>query len=111
MNRSLRPAVFVVLLALAGGASAYLFFRWASRPEPVKTVDLDGIRPPAPHPAVGADAAKRAQGHYLAGVVFYQKKDYQKAHDEWIQALRFDPDHADAKASLQRLKTLYGVGE
>lgn len=54
------------------------------------------------------EAARQSQQHYLSGMVYYQKGDYEKARDEWLLAKQFDPANTDAEAGLVRLEKLYG---
>jgi hypothetical protein len=63
---------------------------------------------PAPARAPG-DAPGRSQQHYLAGVVQYQKGDYDAARREWKKALDLDPSNDDARIGLDKLDKLFGV--
>ena len=49
---------------------------------------------------------RRSQQHYLSGVIYYDKGDYAKAREEWVLALRIDPDNVDAAAGLARVDRL-----
>ncbi|MBI5622575.1 MAG: radical SAM protein [Elusimicrobia bacterium] len=51
---------------------------------------------------------RSSQQHYLSGVVFFQKGDYEKARNEWALALRLDPGNEDAMAGIKRVSELYG---
>ena len=55
------------------------------------------------------DDARRSQQHYLSGVVYYQKGDYEKARKEWKDSLRLDPNNQEAKAGVERIEKLYGI--
>lgn len=67
---------------------------------------------PAAAPAAGPseDARRSSQQHYLSGVIFFQKGDYEKAREEWNLALQLDPSNSDARAGLERIEKLYGGG-
>jgi tetratricopeptide (TPR) repeat protein len=41
-----------------------------------------------------------AEEHYRSGVKFYNKGEYGSARKEFLTALRYNPDHANAKAKL-----------
>ena len=41
-----------------------------------------------------------AEEHYKNGVKFYNKGDYPQARKEFLTALRYNPEHANAKAKL-----------
>lgn len=63
----------------------------------------------APAPAAAsADNKHASEQHYLSGVIFFQKADYEKARNEWSLALQLDPSNSDAKAGLERIERLYG---
>ncbi len=66
---------------------------------------------PAAPPPSSEEAKKSSQQHYLSGVIFFQKGDYEKARDEWSLALQLDPSNSDAKAGLDRIEKLYGGGQ
>lgn len=70
---------------------------------------------PRKAPPQTAAAAPKASGgamdsrqHYLSGIVFFQKGDYEKARAEWLEARRLDPANKDAVAGLERIEKLYG---
>ena len=54
------------------------------------------------------EAARQSQQHYLSGMVYFQKGDYEKARDEWLLAKQLDPTNADAEAGLEHIDKLYG---
>ena len=56
-------------------------------------------------PAAPTEAARAADQIYLEGVVFYQKGDYEKAHERWLACGERD---ANCRAGLERLEKLYG---
>lgn len=65
----------------------------------------------APKPAMTSEEAKKSsQQHYLSGVIFFQKGDYEKAKDEWSLSLQLDPSNSDAKAGLDRIEKMYNGG-
>jgi tetratricopeptide (TPR) repeat protein len=41
-----------------------------------------------------------AEEHYKSGIKFYNKGEYSSARKEFLTALRYNPDHANAKAKL-----------
>jgi tetratricopeptide (TPR) repeat protein len=49
---------------------------------------------------------RSSRQHYLAGAASYDKGDYAKAREEWSEAVRIDPDNADAAAGLARVERL-----
>jgi tetratricopeptide (TPR) repeat protein len=69
-----------------------------------KTPDA-GVAVPA---GVSSDNKHASEQHYLSGVIFFQKADYEKARNEWNLALQLDPSNSDAKAGLERIERLYG---
>jgi tetratricopeptide (TPR) repeat protein len=71
-----------------------------------------------PTPAAGAtpgatsDTAKQqSEQAYLSGVIYYQKGDYEKARDKWLNAKQLDPSNTDAVAGLEKIEKLYGAGQ
>lgn len=62
----------------------------------------------APPGAASEDNKRSSQQHYLSGVIFFQKGDYEKAKNEWSLALQLDPGNSDAKSGLDRIDKLYG---
>lgn len=67
--------------------------------------------PTAPSVAPGAvseESRRSSMQHYLSGVVYFQKSDYNKARDEWTLAKQLDPSNSDAQAGLERIDKLYG---
>jgi tetratricopeptide (TPR) repeat protein len=54
-------------------------------------------------------AMREAQQHYLSGVIYFQKGDYEKALAEWKLSKELDPSNQDAQAGIDRLQKLYGV--
>ena len=63
-------------------------------------------------PSAPTDEARRSsQQHYLSGVIFFQKSDYEKAKNEWVQAKQLDPGNSDAQAGLERIDRILGGGQ
>jgi tetratricopeptide (TPR) repeat protein len=62
-----------------------------------------------PGPRAAED--KGSQEHYLQGLIYYEKGDYEKARREWVEAVRLDPHNDDARLGLQRIEKLYGSGQ
>jgi len=46
-----------------------------------------------------------AEEHYQIGLRFYKKGQYGQARKEFLTALRYDPEHAEAKDKLTTTKT------
>ncbi|UCF71863.1 MAG: LysM peptidoglycan-binding domain-containing protein [Deltaproteobacteria bacterium] len=44
---------------------------------------------------------ERAEKNYQNGLAFYRKGEYSRARQEFLTALRYNPDHGDAKKMLQ----------
>jgi hypothetical protein len=88
--------------------------RWtlSRKPAGLKEACAGEPRKPFPKrraPARGAGGAKAlSQQHYLAGVLGYQKGDYDAAHREWQKALDLDPTNDDARIGLDKLNKLFG---
>jgi len=61
-------------------------------------------------PAVPPENARASQQHYLSGVIYFQKQDYDKARDEWYLARELDPTNMDPRQGLDRIDRLYGPG-
>ncbi|MBI4377190.1 MAG: tetratricopeptide repeat protein [Elusimicrobia bacterium] len=59
-------------------------------------------------PLVSEDARRQSEQHYISGVIFFQKGDYEKAREEWTLARQLDPSNSDAQAGLERIEKLYG---
>ncbi len=57
------------------------------------------------------DARRQSQQHYLSGMIYYQKQDYEKARDEWSLAKQLDPGNSDAAAGLERIEKIYSGGQ
>jgi tetratricopeptide (TPR) repeat protein len=80
----------------------------AAGPDAGKPADTSKA-PPKP---VSSEEARKSSGqHYLSGVIFFQKGDFEKARDEWSLALQLDPSNSDAKAGLERIEKMYNGGQ
>ncbi len=69
---------------------------------------------PAAGPTPGAtsdNAKQQSEQAYLSGVIYYQKGDYEKARDKWLNAKQLDPSNTDAIAGLEKIEKLYGAGQ
>ncbi|NNN07456.1 MAG: tetratricopeptide repeat protein, partial [Elusimicrobia bacterium] len=63
-------------------------------------------------PAGVSDSAKQqSQQAYLAGMVYFQQGNYEKARDQFMLAKQLDPGNPDAAAGLDRIEKLYGGGQ
>lgn len=90
----------------------------AKKEEELKKKELEPAKP-APAvpveistgPAVITPEAKRlSQQHYFAGIIAFQKGDYQEARRQWTIAKQFDPSNSDAQAGLERIDRIYSEG-
>ncbi len=43
---------------------------------------------------------------YILGLDAYQKGDYDKAYQLWMEVLRYDPNHVKARMNIERLKSM-----
>jgi ankyrin repeat protein len=62
-------------------------------------------------PQVSEDNKRRSEQHYLSGMIYYQKEDYENARKEWRKAVKLDPGNDDAAFGLKRLEKLWGPGK
>jgi len=76
-----------------------------------KAAATGGTAPGGPAAGPTEEARRSSQQHYLSGVIFFQKGDYEKARDEWNLAVQLDPGNSDARAGLERIEKLYGGGQ
>jgi len=58
---------------------------------------------------IGQQLKKLAERHYQSGLAYYQKGQYTPAHQEFLTALRYDPDHLGAKEMLTANRELEQV--
>jgi tetratricopeptide (TPR) repeat protein len=66
----------------------------------VLTVDPDNQLAQQKSAALEPQLKKLAEEHYKKGVKFYNKGEYGPARKEFLTALRYNPEHANAKAKL-----------
>lgn len=52
---------------------------------------------------INADDRRRAQAHWNAGIVFFQKGDYARAREEWLACRQADPGNSDCSTGLSRV--------
>jgi len=82
----------------------------AGTPAPAASAQAAGAPPPAA--AVASENAKEQSGQaYLAGVIYYQKGDFDKAREKWLTAKQLDPSNSDAVAGLEKIERMYGTGQ
>lgn len=63
-------------------------------------------------PAVTPESAKQQSGQaYLAGMIYFQQGNYEKAREEFMRAKQLDPSNTDAIGGLERIEKLYGAGQ
>ncbi|MBI3564689.1 MAG: tetratricopeptide repeat protein [Elusimicrobia bacterium] len=63
-------------------------------------------------PAATPESAKQQSGQaYLAGMIYFQQGNYEKAREEFMRAKQLDPSNADAVSGLERIEKLYGAGQ
>ncbi len=58
---------------------------------------------------VSSDRLQQSMQHYLSGMIYFQKQEYEKARDEWNLAIQLNPKNDDARAGLERVEKLYGL--
>ncbi len=68
------------------------------------------LAPPVAAPSAESNRAA-AQQAVLAGTIFFQKNDYERARDEFLRAKQLDPSNPDAISWLQKIDNLYGGGQ
>ncbi|KAF0125389.1 MAG: hypothetical protein FD189_1679 [Elusimicrobia bacterium] len=85
------------------------------RPEPIEPAPVADVQqvaigiPVAPDAqAAPADSKDQAHALYTEGLRYFQAADYARAREKWTEALRFDPDNAEAAAGLDRIKKITG---
>ena len=66
---------------------------------------------PAAPAGVSDSAKQQSQQAYLAGMVYFQHGNYEKARDQFMLAKQLDPGNPDAAAGLDRIEKLYGGGQ
>lgn len=60
--------------------------------------------------AVTDQARTQASQHYLSGMIYYQKQDYDTARNEWMECKKLDPTNSDCQAGLERIDKLLNGG-
>lgn len=70
-----------------------------------------GPAAPAAPAGVSDSAKQQSQQAYLAGMVYFQQGNYEKARDQFMLAKQLDPGNPDAAAGLDRIEKLYGGGQ
>jgi tetratricopeptide (TPR) repeat protein len=78
-----------------------------------KTAAATASTPSTPATPAGTSESAKQQSEqaYLSGVIYYQKGDYEKARDKWLNAKQLDPSNTDAIAGLEKIEKLYGAGQ
>jgi tetratricopeptide (TPR) repeat protein len=65
----------------------------------------------APTGPVSDESKRQSEQHYLSGMIYYQKQDYENARNEWTLAKKLDPTNPDAAAGLDRIEKLLNGGQ
>ena len=78
-----------------------------------KTAAATASTPSTPAtPSGPSESAKtQSQQAYVAGVISYEKGDYEKARNNWLSAKQLDPSNTDAVAGLEKIEKIYGAGQ
>jgi len=58
--------------------------------------------------AISPELNTKAEEHYQTGLKFYNQGQYREANQEFLTALRYNPDHAEAKEKLTAAKEEIG---
>jgi tetratricopeptide (TPR) repeat protein len=66
----------------------------------VLTVDPDNRPAQNKSGQIGQELKRRAESHYRSGMAYYKKGRYALARQEFLTALRYDPQHLQAKEML-----------
>jgi tetratricopeptide (TPR) repeat protein len=59
--------------------------------------------------AAGEETKREAIKHWNAGILVYQKGEFEKAREEWAKCKELDPQNAECVTGLQRLDQEYGA--
>jgi len=110
------PFYEVAVPLLADGAAAGVLDLWVRRDglfwllaeRPHVTEAPRASAAPATATALPEDVRRRAQKLYVAGMVFFEKGDYEQARQQWEQAHALDPEDRDVAAGLSRVRRLLG---
>ena len=70
----------------------------------VLTVDSENQLAQEKSATIGQELNKKAEEHYQIGLKFYNQGQYREARKEFLTALRYNPDHVDAKNKLTATK-------
>jgi tetratricopeptide (TPR) repeat protein len=69
----------------------------------VLTVEPENQLAKAKSTEIEGEIRKLAEGHYQTGLGFHKKGEYGKARKEFLTALRYNPEHLEAKHMLTRV--------
>jgi tetratricopeptide (TPR) repeat protein len=69
----------------------------------VLTVEPENQLAKAKSTEIEGEVRKLAEGHYQTGLGFHKKGEYGKARKEFLTALRYNPEHVEAKDMLTRV--------
>ena len=70
----------------------------------VLTVDPENKLAKAKSVSIGQELNSKAEQHYQIGLKFYNQGQYREANKEFLTALRYNPDHAEAENKLTATK-------
>jgi tetratricopeptide (TPR) repeat protein len=70
----------------------------------VLTVDPENKLAKAKSATIGQELNSKAEEHYQVGLKFYNQGQYREANQEFLTALRYNPEHAEAKNKLTATK-------
>jgi tetratricopeptide (TPR) repeat protein len=70
----------------------------------VLTVDPENQLAQEKSTAIEQEVHKKAEEHYQIGLKFYNQGQYREARKEFLTALRYNPEHAEAKDKLTATK-------
>jgi tetratricopeptide (TPR) repeat protein len=73
------------------------------------TVDSENKTAQEKSTQIGQELKKLAENRYQSGLAYYQKGQYAQARQEFLTALRYDPDHQGAKEMLTANRELEQV--
>lgn len=70
----------------------------------VLTVDPENQLAKANSATIGQELNSKAEEHYQIGLKFYNQGQYREANQEFLTALRYNPEHPEAKEKLTATK-------